>query len=68
MCCIFGLNCCLQEIKVDKSGTDLWKKDSSSKKRAADSGKKNFELRDSTVFRKVPLWVITLYVEVILFQ
>ena len=22
MCCIFGLNCCLEEIKKDKSGTE----------------------------------------------
>ena len=55
MCYIFGLNCCLQEIKIVKSDMDLWEKDSSSKSRAANSGK--------TFLR-----VITHYVEVILFQ
>ena len=47
MCCISGFNCCLEEIKIDKRGIDVWQKDSSSKKRAADSGKKIFELKDS---------------------
>ena len=48
MCCIFNLNCCLEEIKIGKSGMDLWDKDSSSKKRAACSGWKIFELKYST--------------------
>ena len=38
MCCIFGFNCCLEEIKVDKIVMDVWKKDLLAKKRAADSG------------------------------
>ena len=38
MCCIFSFNCCLEEIKIDKSGMDVWEKDPLSKKRAADSG------------------------------
>ena len=26
MCCIFSFNCCLEEIKIDKSGMDVWEK------------------------------------------
>ena len=37
MCCIFGFNCCLVEIKIVKSGMDVWQKDSSSKMMAVDS-------------------------------
>ena len=32
------INWCLEEIKINKSGIDLWEKGSSSEKIAADSG------------------------------
>ena len=38
MGCTFGFDSCLEEIKIDKSGMDVWYKDSSSKKRTDDSG------------------------------
>ena len=39
---IFGFNCCVPEIEIEKSGMLVWQKDSSSKKRALDSELRNF--------------------------
>ena len=69
MLCVLGLNCCLEEIKIEKVVRICDNRTHDLKRELLILGKNiSNEKILQTVLRKVSLWVINLYVEVIVFQ
>ena len=60
MCCVFGLNYCLEEIKIHKVVWICSKTTHYLKRELLNLGKKNFELKDSTVSLQKSIFMLKL--------
>ena len=60
MCCVFGLNYCLEEIKIHKVVWICSKTTHHLKRELLNLGKKNFELKDSTVSVQKSIFMLKL--------